>query len=55
MIELKQVVDEVTFLKKLNHPNIISLVDFFDSNKTMVLVLPFMNCTLDEYLEKLSE
>ena len=49
--QLKYAKNEAKILKRLEHPNIIKLIDFFESEEEIVLVLPLYQCTLEEYLE----
>ena len=49
--ELEHALNESKILSKLTHPNIIKLIDFFDSELAIILVLPLMDCSLDKYLE----
>ena len=49
--ELEHALNESKILSKLTHPNIIKLIDFFDLELAIILVLPLMDCSLDKYLE----
>jgi len=46
------VIREVALLKKLNHPNIISLRDVIHQPNQIILVLEYLDCNLKEYTEK---
>ena len=46
---------EYEVLNKLSHQNIIKPITCFETSQEFVLVLPLMNCSLDEYLEMRDE
>lgn len=46
---------EADILMKLSHPNILGCIDFFESPKYIVIVLPLMQATMIDYLDKFEE
>lgn len=49
----KKFIDEARTLAKLDHPNIVKVIDVFEENNTSYLVMPFIKgATLQSYIEK---
>ena len=41
--------NETKFLLRLDHPNVIKIVDFFENFTNIIIVLPLMQMTLLDY------
>ena len=48
--DLESAKKEVQYLQRLNHPNVIRIIDKFENDLTIIIVLPLFNSDLHDYL-----
>jgi len=46
---------EISLLKELEHPNVVSLIDVIHTNRKLYLVFEFIDMDLRKYMGKLNE
>ena len=53
--DLESARNEAKFLQRLNHPNVIHIIDMFEDDENIIIVLPLFDKSLFDYLRKLGK